>query len=98
MTSIKDRIGLLANGRAPVQATEPAGATARSRVAALAGVAGSVAVAAAKPAYTHYDDGICPQCGPNSRMEKYWLDDREQVYFCPVHRIAMPVPVEQQNA
>ena len=77
---------------------QPQQGSSAARVSSLAKTQTFAATAAAKPAYTHYDDGICPQCGPNSRMEKYWLDDREQVYFCPVHCIALPVPVEQQNA
>ena len=109
--SIKSRIGNLtsaketragANAATAATAATAAAATQQgssaSRVSSLAKTQTFATTAAAKPAYTHYDDGVCPQCGPTSKMEKFWLDDTEQVFFCPAHCIALPIPLEQQHA
>lgn len=106
--SIKSRIGNLTSAKetravanaatAAAAPQQPQQGSIASRVSSLAKTQTFAATAAAKPAYTHYDDGVCPQCGPTSKMEKFWLDDTEQVFFCPAHSIALPIPLEQQHA
>lgn len=94
--SFKEHIASLTGKVDPVQATS---GTVKSRVQELAGPAsaqaGNVATAAARPAaYTHYDDGVCPQCGPNGKMQRVYMNEDEEIFFCPMHYISLPIPSE----